>query len=481
MKKALVVLLILAAAGGLFAQGLSKEITVDYVVDLFYLSSEHKGAEQKNLLTSNAFDDTELRLKVWYKSEYFTAYIRLNADSLIRRNQSVAAPTAGAGSFSAGNARPIDLLYKTFGEYGLTATGGMWKAYFGNEAHRGLVDRFQNFDDFLTLKHDNYGITALTDISTTTVTTGSKPYMTATKTSDAWDVNNFAQKAPHGYITAPWLGVWADFKDIVPITIGVAGSLNDGNGATKNPAFGEYQRANGAIRISGDKLADLVTFDAIYKYYSWDTPTIDTGGSAHTFGLYANLFVVDPLGIGIGYSGSVKTSDDNVAGDAVKYPFYSGIDLRFKYTFDPFTFTLNNNISFASVKGSDDDIVNGVAGNPLGKKESGGYFALYNALGVAYKLSDTLALQFQLGNELIKYSYENTTTGIDVTEDITFDTLQTAIFAAYTVNANFSFRFGLDLRNTFIKTAREAGTIDFETYKYGRLEFGIPVGIKVVF
>jgi hypothetical protein len=514
MKKALVVLLILAVAGGLFGQTLSKTITADFETDLFYLKTQHKGQEQKNLLTSGNFDGTELRLVINYKSEHFSAYIRLNADNLLQRNRpTTTTPSEGNGSFSAKNARPIDLLYKTFDDYGLTGTAGMWEAYFGTQAKQGLVNRFQQgYDDFLGIKHDNYGIfgsdrlvIGSPSVSPDDSTKQRIPAGNVTVTSAGWDVNNFIQKSPHGYTTAPIVALWADLKDYAPILIGVAGSLND-PAATADAS----QKANVALRVSGNKIADLVTFDAIYKYRT----EADVGGtsssdtSTHTFGLYANILALDALGIGIGYSGSVKTAvydppDQDpavLATDPDKtakatYPFYSGIDLRVKYTLERLNFTLNNNVSFASAEGDKHDSVYGfkgtVSGTPevfsltvLGEKESEKYFALYNALAVEFKPTDTLTLKFLLGNELVKYSYENSSDApTGWTADITKDVLQTALLASFALNPAVTFRAGLDVRNTFTKidgTTTVTGA-SWETTKLGTLEFGIPVGIKIVF
>jgi hypothetical protein len=508
MKKALVVLLILAVAGGLFAQTLSKTITADFETDLFYISADHTGDQQKNLLTSSKFDSTELRLRIDYKGDNFTAYIRLNFDGLLARGKNYA--DTNEGSFSEGKATPFDLLYSTFDEYGLTGTAGMWKAYIGNEANRGVVDRFQQgYDDFLGIKIDNYGIFALANVTmpgrATLIADADKkvsiPYSKDGLSVSAWDVNNFAQKVPHGYTTAPWFGVFADLKDYVPITVGVAGSLNDKEKSTPS----SYQSGNAAIRISGNKIADLVSFDAIYKYYTWDGVEID-GSSTHTFGLYANLFVLEGLGIGVGYSGSVKTAEDKDAPTLedpdkkkeISHPFYSGIDLRVKYSLAPFTFTLNNNISFASAEGSKDDIVYGFNSTftpksgstpayytlqPLTEKESESYFGLYNALAVEYKVSDTLTVKFLLGNRLISYSYEDSTDTNGYSADILYDQLQTALLASFALNANVTFRAGLDVKNTYtsIDGSTKIDGASWETTKFGTLEFGIPVGLKIVF
>jgi hypothetical protein len=526
MKKALVVLLILAVAGGLFAQTLSKTITADYETDLLYVSSDHTGDQKANLLTTSAFDSTELRLRIDYKGDYFTSYVILKADSLISRARGT--PTApGDGSFSNESARPIDLFYQTFNEYNLTGTVGMWKASIGNAGERGVVDNFSSvFDGFLTLKHDQYGIFALTKVSLEDPQPPESAFpanktgysaRSSSVTTASWDVRNFANDAPHGYKTKPWFGIYADLKDYVPITVAVAGSLNDPKenkpGDNVEPDF--YHKANAAIRVSGTKIADLVSFDVIYKYWSYGgqsvTQTVNglssvEDASTHTFGLYANLFVLDGLGIGVGYSGAFMTLEDG--GDREFYndstktakrsaPFFNGIDLRVQYSLAPFTFTLNNNISFASAEGSKNDIVYGfidtsnrrdALNNPippgLTEKESESYFGLYNALAVAYKVTDTLTVKFLLGNELISYSYENSTDKAMIASvDILFDKLQTALMASFVVHPNVTFRAGLDLINTYrtVDGSTKADGFSWETTKYGTLEFGIPIGVKIVF
>jgi hypothetical protein len=473
MKKALVVLLILAVAGGVFAQ-FKAQVAADFVPDLFSYSSRYAGRSDLNVLTSNTFDSNELRFNLRYTGEGFSALLQLKYDSLVRRDNDTFTPD-GTGTDIYGNnygtnnpegPNLFNFLTNAFGDYNVKGSAGDFSGYVGNEADRGKVDRFQNFDDFLKTKVDNYGVLSYTGGSSFT----------------DWDINNFQFKAPFAtYVTPsnatawPWYGVW--YK-AAPFTIGVAGGLlDDPASLSSNPS---PAKINTAVRLSGEKVADLLTFDVIYKIQSYDTNTVndhDVSGTAyHTFGVYANLLdIVPDLGIGIGYSGYLRTSDDTVIAAEtrkVSYPLVSGIDLRFKYKLsDDATVTFNNNFSFSKKSGDADDQIYGIAGTLLGKDASDGVIAVYNALGLAYKLSDLATLNVQVGNRFGSYTYDIGVSGVDKVKS-KLDALGFTVFALYQFNANVGIRGGLDVLNNDYTGV--AGTFD-------TLTVGFPVGIKIVF
>jgi hypothetical protein len=523
MKKALIVLLLLAVvAGGVFAQ-LTKEIVVDYVPDLFLYESSHYGDSKINALTSNDFDANELRLNLTYVNGNVKAFLQTKFDDFIRRGIST--------GFSANSGMSWNtLIGAAFGDYYVDVTnidmfGGNYRVYLGNTANRGLTDRFQDFHDFLRVKQDNFGILTVNG---------------ANGAFASWDVNNLTQTGNHGYTAStPYVGFFANYA---PITVAIAGSMNDSKPETavSNPTDSDtpesYRKINGTLRLSGEKIADLVTFDFIYRIWNYDPNTLDNykdydvitfpnyqpdglGITTHNIGLYANLFVVDNLGIALGYSGSVKTYEDKIINPhstvdpkektvAQKGIFYNGIDLRFKYTgIDKLTLTFNNNFSFASANGSKDDVrmdwlysmtdiqneVNAEmpgAGSLLGGEDAKqSYFALYNALAVAYKLSDPLTLKAQIGSKLGSISYADSITpvpGVDIDIDTKamINQLGVALFAQYAFSPRVEFRFGLDFVNTYYSMNYDvtaAGTSESEDDKGGTFKFGVPIGVKIVF
>ena len=165
-----------------------------------------------------------------------------------------------------------------------------------------------------------------------------------------------------------------------------------------------------------------------------------------------------------------------------KYPLYSGIDLRVLFTgVNKLTVTLNNNISFASMTGDNDAKItvvspfdNDPTNNPLtSDKITESWFALYNALGVNYKVTDNLTGTVQLINRLATTTSKNDS---DKTENIN-DNFRALAGVIYAFNTHVSFESGLifDINSSTTKITNQ----DDKTA--GWLTFGIPLRFKVVF
>ena len=222
----------------------------------------------------------------------------------------------------------------------------------------------------------------------------------------------------------------------------------------------------GYFRVSGDKVFNYLTFDAVYRVQgsnmnlddldplmsypnyipapppeneddeqlNFQTRKMDGEGSfGHTIALFAqpSLGTIAPdLNVSLGYSLSFQSQEnisayyngtglyravfynindfhnpfrfhyDNSVDIKRSAPFFHGIDLRANYSgIEKIIFNTQNNISFASAKGSDTDIVYGLrpsgtysandyfASPYLKKEESDKWFYVYNTLGVRYELS----------------------------------------------------------------------------------------------
>ncbi|GHV96143.1 hypothetical protein AGMMS50293_24630 [Spirochaetia bacterium] len=416
-----------------------------------------------DLLSSSFFDATELRLTFGYTGENVQALLELKLDDLIKRGNDTA--TGGLDS----------ILASSFGDYYVKGTAGKLYGYFGNTADRGktTAGRYQNFNDYLRFKVDNFGI-----ITGVTTTTGSSPSNLAVTAIDVNSLRNngaTSQAATKG----PYVSFGLNFS---PIFIEIASDL--GMEQVINATNANSQsKVGGAFRVSGEKVADLVNFDVIYRISGRDTNTRkdsnNTGSWNNSFGLYANLALTDTFGISAGYSGAVLVTEKNdVAGvGTIKTtnPFYSGIDLRFFFSgVDKLKITFNNNISFAGNKGSSSATENnvGVTGT-LSDGEKDSWFALYNALGADYAITDKLTGTLQLANVLGVTKEE--ATGYESTN--TKDIFEVALSTLYKFNANVNFEAGVLLGITSEKDEATGSTSGDAGYIY----FGIPLRFKVTF
>jgi hypothetical protein len=443
----------------------------------------------------------ELRLSLKYDDPdgNYNGYFRFRGDSLVRPNGGFF--TSGGDNNGGGVTASNGFFDKAVDEYYVKGKVGIISGYFGNTADRGKVDRFQNFSNFMDgVKVDNYGI--LFPRLGTAPVANVKPV----SVGDV-DVNNLRRVASDGSTAtkynATYVAATVDLASLAPLTVQLAGSVFGGYDGYSTSTDVSWSRGNAAIRVSGAKIADIVTFDLIYKIIGGDPdtdknepdpakgkqgtgPEPDGKGVWHnSFGIYANVFVVDGLGIGIGYSGYVKAQEDNeINDDTFKYsnPFYSGIDLRFTFTgIDKLSLTFNNNLSFTAATGKDPDddvVVTGVTGQ-LGEDQKDSYFGMYNGLALGYKLSDALTARAEIGNRMASVTYDDD----GKKYDSLYDTLRIALSAAYLLNTHVGLEGGLafQIAHNTLKDDQKVYYGDSKETKYGTFTFGIPLRLHVVF
>jgi hypothetical protein len=286
--------------------------------------------------------------------------------------------------------------------------------------------------------------------------------------------------------------------------------------------YGNTTTTSLAARVEGDKIADLVSFAVAFKYYGVDfegdkdrnNKEITSKQSTTDLGVYANATPIDGLGLSLGYSiqfGAYEKKNDivgvppdlTVTGEGSPW---HGVDLRVNYTgIDKLGITFNNNASFLAVKGKDvtdgktvipgigiwtkhHDAVTGA--NPVpaydeyylsgqyGSKFEESWFALYNALGLKYALSDALTADLQVANKLgIASGKAEGKDGPKCTTDIF------GVYAGvtYTVAPGATIRGGFDIKSTAYETytgSNDLGLGD-KTFKAGEFQFGIPLALKV--
>jgi hypothetical protein len=106
-----------------------------------------------------------------------------------------------------------------------------------------------------------------------------------------------------------------------------------------------------------------------------------------TFGAYADITAVENLGLSLGYTGYMSTS--NASG--VDSVLWNGIDLRAAWTGIPgLSISVHNNFSFA--KGVENDWLGMLTG-----KDS--YFlTVYNAVGATKELTEKFSVNAEIGN-----------------------------------------------------------------------------------
>ena len=425
------------------------------------------------------------------------------------------------------------------------------KVLAGNQGQRGQVGYFQNFDDFLPTKIDYFGVlypayqwTPRFNLENNFDTIESFPWgipmnemtkgfavFTSTDTNDLFTTAGSSNRLPLNIlfdvnfapvtISASLGGLFSSvsrpFK--LPWIVGQKGRANDYDDIY-DPVL--KNAANFGFRIEGAKIADTVNLAAVYKYA--DTllykPTAEneynvvgekTGN--HAFGLYVNVTPFTGLGISAGYSGLLQTWKNSKDSDVdpfeigvvdaelhylsrykdVAFPFYNGIDLRFSYTgIEKLSVTLNNNVSFGAVKGSDTTgnknytntwvyigELNGSASTVPGIKDrSESYLGLYNALGIKYAITDDLLADFQIANQhgIFTLNWEkepvkSVTNYLGLYTGVNFTVIESEKICA-------SIRGGVAIK---LSSYSYQNAVTAETHKAGIFDFGIPLGIKVEF
>jgi hypothetical protein len=415
----------------------------------------------------------------------------------------------------------------------------------GTSGNRGKTERFAGaFDDYTKGKIDNYGlITPIkngmpTAVVNTGITVGTNPsnltinsaLPAAPAGGQLWgfglhdvDNNNFARRFNRGYPFPAGtnageaqyrrgddMAYWSATLDFgkmvdVPLFLDVKGDIGNNSGVfTGNMNGNDYYKVNGGVRVSGVKLGNIITFDVVYQFRGGDDDTWENDytapgnvqpdgqqATAHTFGVYANLFVINNFGIGIGYSGLFRTyEDDKTAMGTTTVtrsgPFFQGVDLRFQFTGVPnLTITLNNAFTVAFAEGTSDTNkrVVGLAGDELkiGGKEEQAWYALYNALGINYKLTPALTANFGVSNKIGMFNHDDKA---PAAEDLSFKFRTNQLGA--TINAQYKFnsfvmvqgglQFYYDYASLAVKNVRES--YDYDT---GMMYFAIPLRLQVVY
>jgi hypothetical protein len=339
---------------------------------------------------------TENRIRLWLTGEYYEVYTRIRADEILSNLMRGSNPSS-VGIFHY-------LSNAVFDDWYIRGILRMFRVIAGNYDHRGRTQEYATFHEFTRNRQDFFGI----HLPNVRIPTSSVPLLEFQGVNDSTESTNLRSAYKHGnndykkdgsnafwlFETGfnDWIGVplfFEVFGDMADFTRPAAGNFN--------PTPGGWYKLNGGLRISGDKIAGKVSFDAMYRikggdeyffdgYTEMEDPnnpgsTIDNGMHKqpdnngrilHHFGLYGNLAgLVDGFGISFGYTGMVRTYEKYfqfahtgfetgalIPNRELSFagPYYSGIDLRLNYTgIEGLGITFNNNVSFAAATGTDLD------------------------------------------------------------------------------------------------------------------------------
>ena len=500
MKKAIGVLVLLTVFSvAAFAQ-FTAGIVADFYPDVLKVTAPTGDAADKDdakyagtgtfdfMSSANTWKGSELRLNLGYTSSdgKYEGLLQLKGDSwfynLAKRDSDYDNEAVGVPGFGqADDDQSVrGFLNAPFGDWYVKGTAGILTGFLGNTGDHGKVEQYHDtvFNNFFDgLKMDNYGIIGADG-----------------SFIDVNNVGNYPAFDADSAFDAPYMAVTAD---LAPISVTLAGDLSHvaGDlGGTFTPTT-SYNKVGFAARVSGEKIADMINFDAIYKLEGGDIDTEDKNGSqpdgkgfwGHTFGLFANIDIIENLGIGVGYSGFVRVQEKIGASDQTTVlPYYNGIDLRFQFTgVDKLAITFNNNVSFSAVNGDDNTTTTvlgpaGISSN-LEKDRSEGYLGLYNALGAKYNISDALYATAEVGNLLVTSNWTYKNDSVDQKREATTNNFRAFLGAGYSFDSHVLFESGLifDFSNNVAKTSGiPGGDVD---QNYGQFSFGIPLRLKIEF
>ena len=273
---------------------------------------------------------------------------------------------------------------------------------------------------------------------------------------------------------------------------------------------------NGSFMVNG-RVTDAIAFDLFYSVVGEDPntfsrPTDTWNGTGVTLpdgswnnilGAYIGLNIVENLGLSLGYTANFRAYENGGyipaadAGNPTKSkpvsfttPFYSGIDIRASYSgIDKIGLTLNNNITFAGVKGKEiktdgttEEYVLDFGYSPIGDKESTDWFHLESELKASLALVDNLSLVVQLGDRLGVMSSENTTSGNTSKVKATENEFRFTVGASYGVGA-VTIGAGLffSIESKAFEREENSGTAVTTKASSDVTTFGIPVYFKVAF
>ncbi|MDR2542383.1 MAG: hypothetical protein LBC80_02910 [Treponema sp.] len=528
MKKFFITLLVLGvlAAGvfvpGLYAQPLTVNMYAEFFPELMRYTSNfgdwgnknhasYRGDNTLDFLASTGEDIlsklTEVRFILNYNNgKGITAMVAMALDDYFIGH----GIDDGTGGFLEHD--DIDVSFNTllntvFTEWFIRGTFGMFTAYVGRTNDRGRVVRFNTaFDDLvLAQRLDNYGV--LTPDMGSNGISSYPPY--PFNSLNGIDNNNFLRQMQLGDRYRRYNQPYFSFSvNPRPFTFTIAGDLGETSGISPVKDGESYTRMNGAFRVSGERIFDRITFDAIYKFRGGDPRTLDTfnepqgdgrGVTVHSAGLYANVLGVPGFGIGLGYTCLFRIYEDSHSRYSDpgfydpnhelyrgyltrKAPVFHGIDYRVQYTGIPqFTLTSINNFSFAVTQATNDPQkrimpVNGTE-TMLAPNEGELWLGFHNSASVIYRWTRQLNVSLQLINR-----FGTVIRDVGGKKDSeAHNRLTTVASATYRFTPNVVLQSGIQCIYHSYNRTNTSGITTSSNLDSSRLFFAIPIRFRVDF
>jgi len=451
--------------------------------------------------------ENELKFNVSYTGENFSGHIRVPLDRYVRAdNDRPGFINENGDGFILGN-----LLTTAIDEWRIEGRIGYFTAWVGHTDNKGVVNNFEAFNELMGGKVDNFGI-----LIPSFARDASNKRPTALINAEM-DNNNFRQLySTLDALTCQSTTFFVLSGKFAPFIVSLAGDLGNhstiGTAVNINPSGGQadydpfaFIRGNGGIRVSGENIKDMFNFDLTYKLRGgdqsankdkYDLPNGE-GRWMHSLGLYANILGVENTGIALGYSAMFRTyedykgiiadmNNDNEASYFIKSPFWSGINLHLQYIgLQNLIITFNNNVSFASSVGEKDKLNHPLeyarfGRNPAGirtayffleENEKNSWFALYNGLHVAYKLTNHLTASLMLQNTFSQIKKINN-------EIIDFESAKTDHFS---IAALISYTLGNVLMEGGLVFRNISNTWESDGAKANVSYFSIPLRTRISF
>jgi len=150
------------------------------------------------------------------------------------------------------------------------------------------------------------------------------------------------------------------------------------------------------------------------------------------------------------------------------------------------TITFNNNVSFATADNSSYNAISvGVLGSELDNFTANGWFALYNALGINYRLNSRLSTSFQIGSRYGLITAKESIPGMIATTQRSRMQLGGGGYIAHQFNNNLLMQAGLAFmyeNDAYSNNAANAqNNPATRNASGGTFNIAIPIRMSVVF
>jgi len=502
MKKIIATLVLLALlSAAVFAQddgsGWKIGFKAQLVRDLFYTTKATAEYEAKDSTTvtgklgdyikgsSNLFTftnkegiDQRIAVSLFNNGEHHSVYLDLVYDNTWLNGKLSFVDILSAGSAD----------WWVIGDTGgLNSQLVVFDAKVGTGRYGGFVPVYEIWDDYVGCGGYNFFGVLKTSYKIGTVDVGG---FQPSNNISATGING------EGSIWDSIYAIGATFNDNIRFAAGSRLGSLEGFG---NPAA-SASSAEAGFMLSGKGIADLLSFDLFYAINGEDRNTVmrGTGEWENLLGVYAGFDMeklgIAGLGLSVGYTANFTQNETNETGGTdnktfdITNPIWSGVDLNIKFSgIEKLGITFDNNVSFASVSGADqekaeDPVIMGLYGMPIGKDVNQNWFAYKASLAVSSSITDNLSVTLALKNLLTIAGGDSKVGTTEIKGTTTKDNLVTSLHADYNAgNVTFGFGLTLGLESTISEIETKTSTTSTEKLSVNTVRFGVPLFFRVAF